>query len=151
MTYLRCHLDERLTRLLSVHPSCLVEGIRGVGKTSSAQRLAASTLRLDDPPVAATVAADPAAAFDALATPVLIDEWQRAATVWDAVRRSIDDDRTPGRFILSGSSRTILATDVRTGAGRILPTVLPQSRSPSSSEGLLPPLLRDSTTSQKTC
>ncbi|MCY3892834.1 MAG: DUF4143 domain-containing protein [Acidimicrobiaceae bacterium] len=124
MAYLRRHLDERLAHLSTVHPACLVEGIRGVGKTSSAQRLAASTLRLDDPSVAARVTADPEAAFGALPPPVLIDEWQRAPTVWDAVRRSIDDDRTPGRFILSGSSRAALATDVHTGAGRILPVRL---------------------------
>ena len=124
MSYLRRHLDERLAHLSTVHPACLVEGIRGAGKTSSAQRLAASTLRLDDPSVAARVAADPEAAFGALPPPVLIDEWQRAPTVWDAVRRSIDDDRAPGRFILSGSSRAALATDVHTGAGRILPVRL---------------------------
>ncbi|MDE0318734.1 MAG: DUF4143 domain-containing protein [Acidimicrobiaceae bacterium] len=124
MNYLRRHLDERLAHLSTVHPACLVEGIRGVGKTSSAQRLAASTLRLDDPSVAARVSADPEAAFGALPSPVLIDEWQRAPAVWDAVRRSIDDDRAPGRFILSGSSRAALVTDVHTGAGRILPVRL---------------------------
>ena len=124
MAYLRRHIDERLARLLAVHPACLVEGIRGVGKTSSAQRLAASTLRLDDPPVAAMVAEDPQAAFGALAPPVLIDEWQRVPTVWDAVRRCIDEDRVPGRFILSGSSRAALAADVHAGAGRILPVRL---------------------------
>lgn len=124
MAYLRRHLDVRLAHLATVHPACLVEGIRGVGKTSSAQRLAASTLRLDDPSIAARVTADPEAAFAALPTPVLIDEWQRAPTVWDAARRSIDDDRTPGRFILSGSSRAALAADVHTGAGRILPVRL---------------------------
>ena len=109
---------------MTVHPACLIEGIRGAGKTSSAQRLAASTLRLDDPPTAATVAEDPEAAFGPLPPPVLIDEWQRVPTVWDAVRRSIDDDRTPGGFILSGSSRAALATDVHAGAGRILPVRL---------------------------
>lgn len=124
MTYLRRHIDERLARLMDVHPACLVEGIRGVGKTSSAQRLAASTLRLDDPPIAAMVTADPEAAFGALQPPVLIDEWQRSPTVWDAVRRSIDNDRAPGRFILSGSSRAALAADVHAGAGRILPVRL---------------------------
>ncbi|WP_419838659.1 ATP-binding protein [Candidatus Poriferisodalis sp.] len=124
MAYLRRHIDGRLARLMAVHPACLVEGIRGVGKTSSAQRLAASTLRLDDPPVAAMVAEDPQAAFGALVPPVLIDEWQRVPTVWDAVRRCIDDDRVPGGFILSGSSRAALAADVHAGAGRILPARL---------------------------
>ncbi len=109
---------------MTVHPACLVEGIRGVGKTSSAQRLASSSLRLDDPPTAAAVAGDPEAAFGPLPPPVLIDEWQRVPTVWDAVRRAIDHDRTPGSFVLSGSSRAALSADVHTGAGRILPVRL---------------------------
>ncbi len=121
MAYLRRHLDSRLERLLGVHPALLIEGIRGAGKTSTAVRSAATTLRLDDPPKAEQVARDPEAAFRSLRAPVLIDEWQRVPAVWDAVRRAIDEDRTPGRFILSGSSRAAVTADVHAGAGRILP------------------------------
>ena len=124
MAYLRRHLDERLAYVLRVHPACLIEGIRGVGKTSTATRLAAATLRLDHPPTAATVASDPEAACSSLPAPVLIDEWQRVPTVWDAVRRMIDEDRTPGGFLLSGSSRAAITADVHAGAGRILPMLL---------------------------
>jgi predicted AAA+ superfamily ATPase len=38
------------------------------------------------------------------ARPILIDEWQRLAPVWDVVRRAVDDDRSPGRFLLTGSA-----------------------------------------------
>ncbi|MDE0215279.1 MAG: DUF4143 domain-containing protein [bacterium] len=121
MAYLRRHLDDRLAHLASVHPACLIEGIRGVGKTSTASRLAASTLRLDHPPTADLVARDPEAACATLPRPLLIDEWQRVPTVWDAVRRMIDDDRSPGQFLLSGSSRTAMSADIHAGAGRIMP------------------------------
>ena len=121
MEYLRRHADARLARLLSIHPACVIEGIRGVGKTSTGARLAASTLRLDHPPTAALTANDPEAALAGLPNPILIDEWQRVPTVWDAVRRMIDDDRTPGRFILSGSSRGAVTADIHAGAGRIMP------------------------------
>ena len=124
MRYLRRHVDERLARLLEVHPACLLEGVRGAGKTSTARRLAETTLRLDHPPTAQLVANDPEAAIGSLPGPVLIDEWQRVPAVWDAVRRMIDDDRSPGRFILSGSARTAVAADVHAGAGRILPVRL---------------------------
>ena len=120
MEYLTRHADERLSRLLRVHPALLIEGVRGVGKTSTATRLAASTLRLDHPPTAQLVANDAEAACATLPTPVLIDEWQRVPTVWDSVRRMVDDDRTPGRFILSGSSRSAVTADIHTGAGRML-------------------------------
>lgn len=120
MEYLTRHADDRLARLLGVHPAVLIEGVRGVGKTSTATRLAASTLRLDHPPTAQMVAADTEAACATLPTPVLIDEWQRVPTVWDSVRRMIDDDRSPGRFILSGSSRAAVTADIHAGAGRML-------------------------------
>ena len=120
MKYLTRHADERLARLLRVHPGLLIEGVRGVGKTSTATRLAASTLRLDHPPTAQLVANDAEAACATLPTPVLIDEWQRVPTVWDSVRRMVDDDRTPGRFILSGSSRSAVTADIHAGAGRML-------------------------------
>ena len=121
MTYLRRHIDGRLARLMTIHPACLVEGIRGVGKTSTAQQLAAATLRLDHPPTAEQAAGDPEAVCASLPTPVLIDEWQRIPQIWDALRRMIDQDRSPGRFILSGSSRAAVTADVHAGAGRILP------------------------------
>ncbi|MCQ3813993.1 MAG: DUF4143 domain-containing protein [Acidimicrobiia bacterium] len=124
MTYLTRHADKRLKRLLEVHPALLIEGIRGVGKTRTATRLAAATLRLDNPAVAAMVATDAEAAFANLPRPLLIDEWQRVPTVWDSVRRMIDDDRTPGRFILSGSTRAAVTADIHAGAGRILTTRL---------------------------
>lgn len=121
MTYLRRHVDDRLAHLLRVHPACLIEGIRGVGKTSTASRLAASTLRLDHPPTADLIERDPEAACASLPRPLLIDEWQRVPTVWDAVRRMIDDDRSPGQFMLSGSARTSVSADIHAGAGRIMP------------------------------
>ena len=121
MTYLRRHADERLARLLDIHPACLIEGVRGAGKTRSAERIAATTLRLDHPPTAEQMTADPESVCAGLPTPILIDEWQRVPQVWDAVRRMVDQDRTPGRFILSGSSRSAVNADIHTGAGRILP------------------------------
>ncbi len=119
MTYLRRQLDERLVRVLEVHPACLVEGIRGVGKTSTAERAAQSVLRLDDPRVAEVVTRDPEAAFGSRPRPLLIDEWQRVPTVWDAVRRMVDADRAP-------STPERWRTDSTTGS--------PQCRSASWSE-----------------
>ena len=55
--------------------------------------------------------------------PVLIDEWQRFKQSWDLVRRAVDADNRPGRFILTGSAspRTPAA---HSGAGRIVATRL---------------------------
>jgi predicted AAA+ superfamily ATPase len=53
------------------------------------------------------------------APPVLIDEWQRLAWVWDEVRQWVDRDPSPGRFILTGSAAPT-GTPIHSGAGRIL-------------------------------
>lgn len=142
MEYLPRHVDGRLAHLLGVHPALLIEGVRGAGKTSTASQLAAATLRLDHPPTAEMVSNDPEAACSSLPSPVLIDEWQRVPAVWDAVRRMIDDDRSPGRFILSGSSRAAVTADVHAGAGRILPVRLRPMTS-SERQGVAPAVMLD--------
>lgn len=120
MTYLRRHLDEQLDRFMSVHPAVLLAGVRGAGKTTTASRSARSTVRLDDPKQAAAVRGDPEAILAGAETPLLIDEWQRVPEVWDVVRLMVDEDRSPGRFILSGSERTAVNAPIHTGAGRFL-------------------------------
>ena len=51
--------------------------------------------------------------------PVLIDEWQRLPVSWDLVRRAVDADPQPGRFLLTGSA-TPAEAPTHTGAGRII-------------------------------
>lgn len=51
--------------------------------------------------------------------PVLLDEWQRVPEVWDAVRRSVDADPRPGRFLLTGSAAPE-SPETHSGAGRIV-------------------------------
>ena len=51
--------------------------------------------------------------------PVLLDEWQLQPQVWDQVRRSVDRDVTPGRFLLTGSASPVDAP-THSGAGRIV-------------------------------
>ena len=52
--------------------------------------------------------------------PTLIDEWQRYPECWDIVRRAVDDDHSPGRFILT-SSATPIRAPAHSGASRIVP------------------------------
>ena len=68
----------------------------------------------------AAVAADPDAMLVGLPEPVVIDEWQEAPDVLGAVKRAVDDDPRPGRFILTGSVRAELENRVWPGTGRIL-------------------------------
>jgi uncharacterized protein len=64
------------------------------------------------------IAVDPALVLDGRA-PRLIDEWQIEPTIWNHVRRAVDDRSDPGQFILTGSAVPPDDITRHTGAGRI--------------------------------
>jgi predicted AAA+ superfamily ATPase len=95
-----------------------LEGPKAVGKTATALRRANTVHELDDEGQLAVAAAD----LDRIIAgepPVLIDEWQRLPALWDKVRRAVDRDRSPGRFLLAGSASPV-GSGSHSGAGRIV-------------------------------
>lgn len=117
MRYLPRLIDESLADALRELPAVVLNGPKGVGKTASAQRLAASTIRLDDRLEREPLEADPGR-LRTLPRPVLLDEWQRMPEVWDRVRRWVDDGAPTGSTILTGSA-TPRGAALHSGAGRI--------------------------------
>ncbi len=115
--YVRRVIDTELDVLLPALPAILLDGPKGVGKTSTALQRAGHVWRLDDPAQRAVVDADPDIVAES-EPPVLVDEWQRVPAVFDAVKRAVDEDRTPGRFLLTGSAASPVST--HTGAARIV-------------------------------
>ncbi|WP_053203242.1 ATP-binding protein [Jiangella muralis] len=116
--YLPRIVDAQLDEFLQGLPAVAVEGPKAVGKTATARRRAAEGLALDDPDLRRLVAADPTR-IDRVGGTLLVDEWQRYPPVWDLVRRSVDRDGRPGRFLLTGSAAPAEAP-VHSGAGRIV-------------------------------
>ena len=117
-TYRQRVLDGELDGLLPGLPAISIEGPKGVGKTATALQRARQVLRLDEQAQVQLLSADPARL--ALGPyPILIDEWQRLPAAWDLVRRAVDDDPTPGRFLLTGSAAPRSAP-MHSGAGRIV-------------------------------
>lgn len=106
---------------LRTHGAVLVTGPKAVGKTTTARRFAASEVRLDQDPAALTAAqADPRLVLDG-ENPRLIDEYQLAGGVWNAVRGRVDDLGGKGLFLLTGSSTPEDEQAIHTGARRIAP------------------------------
>lgn len=111
-------VDRELDELLEGLSAISLEGPKGVGKTATAQRRAKTVFALDEPAQRQLIAADPDR-LEREAPPVLVDEWQRAPAVWDLVRRSVDRDPSPARFLLTGSA-TPTTAPTHSGAGRIV-------------------------------
>lgn len=111
-------VDAELDELLQDLSAIALEGPKGVGKTATAERRATSTFRLDDPAQRSVAEADATVLLTA-PPPVLIDEWQHVPAVWDAVRRAVDRDPTPSRYLLAGSAAPA-EPPTHSGAGRIV-------------------------------
>lgn len=116
--YLPRIVDGELDELLQALPAIALEGAKGVGKTETALRRAATVVELDDPARRAVAEADPRQLLRG-APPVLLDEWQHVPAVWDAVRRAVDRDGRPNQFVLTGSAGPE-TLPTHSGAGRIV-------------------------------
>lgn len=119
--YLPRLVDPLIEELLEDVPAVMVIGARASGKTTTAGRLAASVVRLDRADEAAPFQAAPDAALAAMPTPVLLDEWQEVPGVLGAVKRAVDRDSRPGRFLLAGSIHAQMAGAMWPATGRVVP------------------------------
>lgn len=109
-------LDEPLVSF----PAISLVGPRAAGKTTTAVRRGGTVLRLDRPEVRQSVAISPDVMLTELVAPVIVDEWQEVPELLGAVKRSVDGDPSPGRFILTGSVRAELENRVWPATGRLL-------------------------------
>jgi len=118
--YFARRMDALLERTMAEHPAVMLVGPRACGKTTTAAPIAASIVRLDRPREAEAFRADPDVALANLAEPVLIDEWQAVPGVLAAIKRAVDADPRPGRFLVTGSVRGDLDGETWPGTGRLV-------------------------------
>ena len=115
--------DKILKEKLEGKGAVLIEGAKWCGKTTSASQIAKSILYMQDPEKVKQnlelAEIKPSKLLEGN-TPRLIDEWQMAPQLWDAIRFSVDQRDAFGQFILTGSSVPADTSKVyHSGAGRI--------------------------------
>ncbi len=123
----------RITEALTDTPVVLVAGPRQAGKTTLVRQMAGQGMRyltLDDKLTLLSAREDPVGMIRSLDRAV-IDEIQRAPQLLLAIKKSVDEDRRPGRFLLTGSANLMtLPTVADSLAGRMeMLTLLPLSQS----------------------
>jgi predicted AAA+ superfamily ATPase len=110
---LQRNITPNILAALSDTPVVLVHGARQTGKTTLVREIAkaehpADYITFDDPAVRATAQTDPQGFVDSLDGPVVIDEVQRVPELALAIKASVDRNRKPGRFLLTGSANVLL-------------------------------------------
>lgn len=99
--------DDILARKLEGKGAVLIEGPKWCGKTTTAEQIAASVLYMDDPEKKeqniSMSELNPKRLLKG-ETPRLIDEWQLAPKLWDAIRFEVDHRSELGQFLLTGSA-----------------------------------------------
>lgn len=99
--------DDILLRKLEGKGALLIEGAKWCGKTTTAEQFSSSVLYMDDPEKREqnlSMAELNSKRLLAGETPRLIDEWQLAPRLWDAIRFEVDHRGRSGQFILTGSA-----------------------------------------------
>jgi len=132
-------VEHALAERLRVMPAVVVTGARQTGKSTLAAERAPGTRRyasLDDLDVIDAARRDPDSLLGGN-QPVTLDEVQRAPSILSAVKRAIDRQRKPGRFLLTGSANLLLMRQVSESlAGRAsYLTLWPMTRREQSGEG----------------
>ncbi len=114
--------DDVLQEKLEAKGAVLIEGPKACGKTTTAAMKAASIIYMNDPKeikqnlMLAEVDPESLLMGD---NPRLIDEWQLAPKLWDAIRFSVDQRRKFGLYILTGSAVPASTDEIHhTGTGR---------------------------------
>lgn len=115
--------DALLLDKLEAKGAVLVKGAKWCGKTTTAANVAKSVLYMEDPArkkqYLEMAEINPSALLQG-AVPRLLDEWQLAPKLWDAVRFEVDQRDAFGQFILTGSAVPPDTSEIsHTGIGRI--------------------------------
>lgn len=121
MEYVKRIVDKEIENKINSTGAIVIKGPKWCGKTTSAKQVSKSVLEMQNPDLQENY-------FELAMTkpslllegdkPRLIDEWQLAPRLWNAVRYSIDKTSDVGQYILTGSSVPVEDDTLHSGTGR---------------------------------
>lgn len=110
--YIKRFLAEKIEKALGRSPVILITGARQTGKSTLAKEIGKSRgysyISFDDISVFAAAKQDPIQFIAKLQKPVILDEVQRVPEIFLTIKKDVDDNREPGRYILTGSANPLL-------------------------------------------
>ena len=121
MEYIKRIVDKEIQDKLDITGAVVIKGPKWCGKTTSAKQIAKSVLEMQNPDLQENYIelanTKPSLLLEG-DKPRLIDEWQLAPKLWNAVRYSVDNANLPNQFILTGSATPNDDNTMHSGVGR---------------------------------
>lgn len=105
------YLDHKLLESIEESPVVLINGARQTGKSTLVKTLLKDThayYTLDDYSILSSIQLDPYNFLVSQNKPIILDEVQRAPEAFIALKRIVDENREPGRFVLTGSANILM-------------------------------------------
>jgi predicted AAA+ superfamily ATPase len=119
-------LTQTIRRAMTTFPAVLITGARQTGKTTLLRTEFSDTYRyvsLERPDVRARALAGPVVFLAEVGTPLMLDEIRYAPELLHYIKDQIDEDRAPGRYLMTGSQNFALMQGVSqtlSGRGAVL-------------------------------
>lgn len=120
--YLKRIIENTIKDKLGYIGAIQIEGPKWCGKSTTAELYAKTVVKLQNPIVFKQYEIYATTSKEELLLgekPMLFDEWQKIPEIWDFVRLDVDENDTPGRYILTGSAKPSESKVRHTGTGRI--------------------------------
>ena len=121
MQYIKRITDKEIEKKLRTSGAVVIRGPKWCGKTTSAKQYAKSILEMQNPDMTDNYVkianVKPSLLLEG-EKPRLIDEWQIAPKLWNAVRYAVDNSGDINQFILTGSATPVEDDTMHSGTGR---------------------------------
>lgn len=121
MEYIKRIVDKQIEEKLDITGAVLIKGPKWCGKTTSAKQIAKSVIEMQNPDLQENYLelanTRPSLLLEG-DKPRLIDEWQLAPKLWNAVRYSVDNTGLTNQYILTGSATPNEDNSLHSGVGR---------------------------------